>query len=172
MTWKPMLTGSGVGYHVGRPSLLPEIGKAVWESRFMPALFEYRREVVPEEIDRLGHVNNLVYLKWMIDAALEHSAVQGWPVERHEELGAGWVVRSHFIEYLEPAMPLEKILIKTWVAAMKRVSSLRRYQIVRASDETLLARGETNWAFVDFSSGSPRRIPVEVSGAFEIRKSD
>lgn len=136
--------------------------------RMMPAVFEYHHEVVSEEIDRLGHVNNLVYLKWMIDAALEHSAVQGWPTERHHEFGAGWVVRSHFIEYLQPAMPADRILIKTWVAEMKRVTSLRRFQILRESDEKLLARAETNWAFVDFSSGNPRRIPPEVADAFEV----
>lgn len=134
----------------------------------MPAVFEFQHEVLDEEIDRLGHVNNLVYLKWMIDAALEHSAVQGWPTDRHHELGAGWVVRSHFIEYLQPAMPADRILIKTWVAEMKRVTSLRRFQILRETDGVLLARAETNWAFVDFSNGIPRRIPLEVAEAFEV----
>ena len=138
----------------------------------MPALFEYRRIVLPEEIDQLGHVNNLVYMKWMIDAALEHSAVQGWPTDKHHELGAGWVVRSHYIEYLQPAMPDDTIVIKTWVAEMKRVTSLRKFQICRETDGELLARAETNWAFVDFSSGLPRRIPPEVSQSFEVWESN
>ncbi len=40
----------------------------------------------------------------MMDAALAHSAAQGWPAERYEKLGSGvWVVRSHEIKYVEPA---------------------------------------------------------------------
>ena len=137
----------------------------------MPVVFESLRHVIPEEIDQLGHVNNLVYLKWMIEAALEHSAAQGWPAERHHEMGAGWVVKSHFIEYLRPAFASEKILIKTWVAEMKRVSSLRRFEILRADDATLLARAETNWAFIDYSTSAPRRIPDDVTAAFQVLSS-
>lgn len=134
----------------------------------MSAVFEYRLQVQPEEIDHLGHVNNLVYLRWLIDAAVKHSAQQGWPAEKHQQLGAGWIVRSHFIEYLHPAYKGESILVKTWVAEMKRVTSLRRFEVLRETDLKPLAKAETNWAFVEFSSGSPKRIPVEVSSAFEI----
>lgn len=86
----------------------------------MPAIFEFAREIRPEEIDGLGHVNNLVYLKWMQSAAIAHSAAQGWPSERYHALNAGWVVRSHFIEYLRPAFSHHGILVRTWVSDMKR----------------------------------------------------
>jgi hypothetical protein len=39
----------------------------------------------------------------MQDVAIEHSATVGWPMRRYLELGAAWVVRSHFIEYFRPA---------------------------------------------------------------------
>ena len=97
----------------------------------MPAIFEHPLVVAPEEIDRLGHVNNLVYLAWMQQAALAHSAAQGWPTERYEELGSGLVVRSHTIKYLQPAYQGEPVVVRTWVADMTKVSSTRRYKIVR-----------------------------------------
>ncbi len=53
----------------------------------MPAIYEHSVSIAPEAIDRLGHVNNLVYLSWMIKAALAHSAAQGWPTDRYERLG-------------------------------------------------------------------------------------
>jgi acyl-CoA thioesterase FadM len=31
----------------------------------------------------------------------------------------------------------------------------------------LLARAATDWAFIHFATGAPRRIPPEVSQAFE-----
>src|SRR5438046_2800579 len=119
----------------------------------MSAIYEHRLIVTPEEIDRLGHVNNLAYMAWMQDAALAHSAAQGWPPERYEQFGAGWVVRSHEIKYLQSAYSNDAIVVRTWVADMKKVSSTRRYKVVRASDNVLLAAAATEWAFVDFASG-------------------
>ena len=134
----------------------------------MPAIYEHFLTVVPAEIDRLGHVNNLAYLAWMQSAALAHSAVQGWTPERYEQLGSGWVVRSHEIKYLQSAYEGESIVVRTWVADMTKVSSRRRYKIVRAQDNCLLASAATQWAFVDYATGVPRRIPEEVSSAFEL----
>jgi acyl-CoA thioester hydrolase len=134
----------------------------------MPAIYEHSLTVRAEEIDRLGHVNNLAYLAWMIDAAVAHSAAQGWTGERYEKLGAVWVVRSHEITYVEPAFAGQPLVVRTWVADMTKVSSTRRYRIVRAADDALLAKAATRWAFVDRATGSLRRIPEEVWKAFEL----
>jgi len=132
----------------------------------MPDVFEYLHTVGEESIDGLGHVNNVAYVEWMQSAALAHSAAQGWPGERYRELGLGWVVRSHYIEYLQPAVAGDRIVVRTWVATMKRVTSIRRYHILRAVDQTLLAKAETNWAFVNYRTGQPARIPREVADCF------
>ena len=134
----------------------------------MTAIYEHKLVVAREEIDRLGHVNNLAYLAWMQAAALAHSAAQGWPPERYEQLGAGWVVRSHEIKYLQSAYVDQDIIVRTWVSGMKRVGSTRRYKIVRASDDSLLASAQTQWAFVDFATLALRKIPDEVWRAFEL----
>ena len=54
----------------------------------MPAVFLHPHRVHEDEIDVLGHANNLAYLKWMLAAALAHSDVQGWPADRYHTLGA------------------------------------------------------------------------------------
>jgi acyl-CoA thioester hydrolase len=113
-------------------------------------------------------VNNLAYLAWMIDAAVAHSAEQGWTSERYERLGAVWVVRSHEITYSEPALADDGVIVRTWVVDMAKVTSTRRYRIVRASDDKLLAKASTRWAFVDFKTRSLRRIPDEVWQSFEL----
>jgi acyl-CoA thioester hydrolase len=134
----------------------------------MPAVYEHSLIVRPEDIDRLGHANNLAYLAWMIDAAVAHSAVQGWTAQRYERLGAVWVVRSHEIKYHEPAFHGQQVVVRTWVADMTKVSSTRRYKIMRPADDRLLAEAATRWAFVDLASGALRRIPLEVSASFEL----
>lgn len=132
----------------------------------MPAIYLHSHRVDAAEIDQLGHVNNLRYLAWMQQAALDHSAAQGWSAERYQTLGSGWVVRSHEIRYLAPAFDADEIVVRTWVAQTQRASSLRRYEILRTADSALLARASTLWAFINFASGGIARIPPEVAEAF------
>ena len=132
----------------------------------MPEIYFHSHTVEPAEIDELGHANNVAYVAWLQAAAVAHSAAQGWPPERYRALGQGWVVRAHAIEYLQPAFAGDRAVVETWVATMKKVTSLRRYRIVRAGDGELLATAETNWAFVDLASGKPVRIPPEIAAAF------
>ncbi len=137
----------------------------------MPAVFEFPLRVTAADLDGvIRHVNNLVYLKWMQSAAVAHSAAQGWTADRYRELGAGWVVRSHQIEYLQAAFADDEIVVRTWVANLKKVTSLRRFKIVRrsADKETLLAVAATDWAFIQFATHQPKRIPPEVASAFEV----
>jgi acyl-CoA thioester hydrolase len=134
----------------------------------MPEIYEHHHAIQPDEIDSLGHVNNVSYVIWMQDAAVAHSTAQGWSGDKYRESGQGWVVRSHKIEYLQPAYASEEIVVRTWVATMNKATSLRRYQIVRQADQALLATAETTWAFVNYATGRPARIPQEIAAAFSV----
>ncbi|EDL58597.1 acyl-CoA thioesterase [Gimesia maris] len=132
----------------------------------MHRIYEYEHLVTEDEIDGLGHVNNVVYLKWLQDAAVAHSTANGWPGRRYRELKIGWVARSHFIEYLQPAFVDQRIVVQTWISTLQKVKSLRKYRILRPADSEVLVRAETNWAFVNYENLTPRRIPPEVSSCF------
>ena len=134
----------------------------------MPAIYEHHHVVAPDEIDELGHANNLAYLRWLQDAALAHSAAQGWPGKRYQSLGLGWVVRSHEITYERSALAGDDVVVRTWVASFRKASSVRRYDVFRKSDGKRLATAATNWAFVDYATGLPARIPPEIIEAFEL----
>jgi acyl-CoA thioester hydrolase len=132
----------------------------------MPRIYSRTFQVTQESIDENGHVGNLEYLRWMQEIAIEHSAAQGWPMERYFREEAGWVVRSHFIEYLQPAFEGDRLALHTWVTAMDRNRSPRRYLLLREKD--LIARAETLWAYVDLRSGRARPIPAELRAAFPL----
>ena len=132
-----------------------------------PHLFTQTFSVPCDAIDELGHVSNLKYIVWMQEVAIQHSAAQGWPVERYLQGGAVWVVRSHFITYIRPAFAGELVTVRTWVAEVKPRSSLRRYLVLGTDDQSLLVEAETNWVYVDRQSGRPLRIPNELRVAFD-----
>ena len=133
----------------------------------MESVYRYEVIVPAEAVDRNRHVNNVAYVQWMQDAAMQHSAATGC-TRMTEALGATWVARTHRIEYLSPAFAGESISVLTWVADFRKVRSLRRYQFIRAADRKVIAQGETDWVFIDVSSGRPRAIPRELANLFEL----
>ena len=121
--------------------------------------------ILNSAIDENGHVNNVMYVQWMQDIAVEHYASIGGVAAQGEN--ATWVVREHRIEYLLPAFENEEMEIKTLVENIRRVRSLRRYEFVRKSDGKVLVIGETDWVFVDTKTGRPLAIPQEVENIFK-----
>lgn len=116
-------------------------------------------------IDQNGHANNVSFVQWMQDVAVEHFESLGGR-NLMELARATWVAREHKIEYLLPAFEGEAIEIRTWVENVRRVRSLRKYEFVRRSDGKTVVRGETDWVFVDAKTGAPRAIPEEVYKVF------
>jgi acyl-CoA thioester hydrolase len=134
----------------------------------VPRIYVRELTVPASAIDVNGHVNNLEYVRWMQDIAVEHSAARGWPLERYRATHTAWVVRSHSIEYLRPAFEGDRLSLLTWVADLRPRSSLRRYRVWRAGDRQVLAQAETLWVFVDSNSGRARSIPEELRSSFEV----
>ena len=134
----------------------------------MPKIFEYGVTVAQDGLDANQHVNNIEYLRWMQSAAIAHSSAQGWSPEQYRQHGVAWVARSLKIEYLVPAFCGDELIVLTWVAGMKKASSLRCYEIVRPRDDVVLAQAETNWVFVKLDGFRPTRIPARIQTAFEI----
>lgn len=138
----------------------------------MPRVLVQSLSVPDSATDVNGHVNNLAYLQWMQDSAIAHSSAQGWPLARYQQVRAGWVVRSHYIEYLRPAFAGERLLLLTWVAGLRKRSSPRKFLFWRPEDQQVVARAETLWVFVDSATGRPCSIPPELASAFEVAPSE
>jgi len=134
----------------------------------MPDIYEHLHTVGDDEIDAHGHANNLRYLYWMQSAAVAHSAAQGWTHEDYQRLGAGWVVRTHTIKYLQSALAGDEITVRTWVADLSRFASTRKYRIVRRRDEVVLASSETQWVLVDLATRALAPIPEQLRASFTI----
>ena len=126
----------------------------------------YRFTVGKEAIDFNGHVGNVTYLQWMVEAATAHSESVGWGFERCRERGGTWVARSHCIEYRHPAFENDILEMTTWLERIEKIKAIRRYRITRVADGTLLCEGTSEWIFVNAASMRPMRIPEEIVEAF------
>ena len=115
-------------------------------------------KVLPEDIDQLDHVNNIVYLRWVQDLAIAHWTTEA-PREDQEKLF--WVVTRHEIDYKRSAKLGDEIIGRTWVGSAKRFSFERLSEIVRKSDNKILAKARTIWCPID----SKTKRPTDVSPA-------
>jgi acyl-CoA thioester hydrolase len=129
---------------------------------------EFRKVIraVSADVDELGHVSNVAYLRWVQDAAKSHSEAVGWDFSAYQRLGAVFVVRRHELDYLAPSYEGEDIELCTWIEWWKAATSERKTRIVRVGDGRELARASTLWALVTTDAGRPTRITPELRTAF------
>jgi YbgC/YbaW family acyl-CoA thioester hydrolase len=93
----------------------------------MQQIHRYELLVPKEAEDQNGHVNNVEYLRWMQDAAMQHSEITGCTAATNA-VGATWVVRTHKIEYFKPAFAGDRVVIVTWIADFRACSLCANYK--------------------------------------------
>jgi acyl-CoA thioester hydrolase len=127
--------------------------------------FELAIAIEPADIDQLGHVNNVTYLRWVQDVAVAHWQSAAPAADQASLL---WVVVRHEIDYKQAAYLNDGIIARTWVGSASRLRFERHTELLRASDRTLLARARTLWCPLDAQTGKPVSVSVEVRAAFSV----
>jgi acyl-CoA thioester hydrolase len=130
-----------------------------------PQRFEIRIAVEPADIDQLGHVNNIVYLRWVQDVAVAHWRATA-PAAAQAALR--WVVWRHEIDYKRPALAGDEIVARTWVGTASRRTFERHTELLRGADGRLLARARTLWCPVDARTGKPTDVSADVRARFSV----
>ena len=125
--------------------------------------FEIAVTIEPPDIDLMGHVNNVTYLRWVQEAAAAHWMAAA-PREDQEKLL--WVVLRHEIDYKRAAMPGDEVIARTWVGTATRLRFERFTEILRASDRTLLAAARSLWCPVDAKTLKPTPESPAIRAAF------
>jgi len=125
--------------------------------------YEIEISIKPENIDQLGHVNNVVYVQWIQDAAVAHWFAAASKKDRENLL---WVVIRHEIEYKRPADLQDTIIARTWVGAASRRAFERHTEIIRKADRKLLAKARTLWCPIDAKTRKPVKVHNDVYQKF------
>jgi acyl-CoA thioester hydrolase len=125
--------------------------------------FQIAIRVAPDDIDAQGHVNNIVYLRWVQDVATAHWRAM---TSEEEQSAVIWVVMRHEIDYKAPALLGDELLAHTWVGVASGLTFERHAEIVRARDGLQLAKARTLWCPINPQSGRPQRITADLRARF------
>jgi acyl-CoA thioester hydrolase len=119
---------------------------------------------VPDtDIDPLGHVNNVAFVRYVQEVAVAH-----WRAVVSSEVRAAftWVVRRHELEYLRPGLPGDELELITWVGEPSGATWERFTEIRRSGEEKPIVKARTVWALLDALTGRPRRVDALLIAHF------
>lgn len=121
------------------------------------------------DVDSYGHVNNVVYIRWLERCAWAHSAAVGFPEDRCVAIARGMAVRTIHVDYLAACYAGDRILVGNWICRNDgRLRVSRRYQLINAVTATTVLRGEVDFVCMNLSNGRPVRMPADMAEAYSV----
>lgn len=133
-----------------------------------PGVFAIPVIAASADIDAYGHVNNVVYLRWLTECAWAHSAAVGLPEESCVQLRRGMAVRAIHVDFLASAYEGEELLVGNWVSKKDRLRATRQYQIINPATCATLLRGHLDFVCVNLDNGRPTRMPAEFVDRYQL----
>jgi acyl-CoA thioester hydrolase len=130
-------------------------------------VFRRTRVVKERDVDLLGHVNNAVWVRYVVSLAEAHAEALGLDFHTMRRQGGIWIVRRHDVLY-HANVPLgAEIQEATWVSTMRAALSKRHARFEDGAGR-LLVESTTEWAYVDATTLRPRRVPPNVRERFDL----
>ena len=114
-------------------------------------------DIVPADIDFMGHVNNASYLKWVQAAVINH-----WQRFAPAEAVAEhlWVALKHEITYRKPTFLNDEVIA---TVLLEKVQGARAfYETVIRRGEEVLAEVKSSWCCLDAQTLRPARVARDV----------
>jgi acyl-CoA thioester hydrolase len=126
-------------------------------------VYELKIAVELTDIDQLGHVSNITYVRWVQDAAQAHWTARATTEDQERLL---WIVLRHEIDYKQSARLGDNIRARTWVGAATHATFERFTELRRAADGVLLAKARTLWCPIDAQTRRPARVSAALREQF------
>jgi acyl-CoA thioester hydrolase len=126
--------------------------------------FTLRFPVAAADIDELGHVNNIVYLRYAQEIAIAHWRARATP----EMLSAYvWVVLRHEADYRAALTLGDEAEVRTRVEDKAQGPAWVRYvDIFKAGADKPAVQIKSNWCLLDAGTRRVRRVPPEITERF------
>jgi acyl-CoA thioester hydrolase len=127
-------------------------------------VFIQRFPVAAGDIDELGHVNNIVYLRYAQEMAIAHWRSRALPKMVDAFV---WVVTRHEVDYRAQLELGDDVEVRTWVDEAPRGPSWIRFvEVYKAGAEKPSAQIKSNWVMLDAQTRRMKRVPPELAARF------
>lgn len=127
-------------------------------------IFTQRFPVDAADIDELGHVNNIVYLRYAQDIATAH-----WRARATPEMVASyvWVVMRHEVDYRAQLTLGDEVEVRTHVAEAPRGATWARFiDIYKLGADKPAAQIVSNWCLLDMATRRVKRVSPDIVARF------
>src|SRR3954469_18716045 len=112
------------------------------------------------ETDKMGVVYHANYLIWFEIGRTEFCRARGFSYREVEENDDAWlVVAESYCRYKAPAYYDDELIVRTHITELRRRSLRFGYEIIRLSDDQIIAEGETGHVVTD-GHGRVRSFPA------------
>jgi acyl-CoA thioester hydrolase len=112
------------------------------------------------ETDKMGVVYHANYLVWFEIGRTEFCRARGFSYREMEENDHAFlVVAESYCRYKAPAYYDDELIVRTHITELRRRSLRFGYEIIRVSDEKVIAEGETGHVVTD-PNGRVRSFPT------------
>ncbi|MEU1281169.1 thioesterase family protein [Streptomyces sp. NPDC005805] len=122
----------------------------------------YRCPLRWSDMDAFGHVNNVVFLRYLEEARIDFMFRLA-PGDGSPSFSGGSVVARHEIDYVRPLVHRhEPVVIESWVTKITAASLTIAYEVKEENDPaTVYVRAATVVVPFDLAAQRPRRISAE-----------
>ena len=125
-------------------------------------IFENKYRVGIEDVDIDNLITSKAILRIFEDMACFHAASLGHDPISVVEMGFAWVLANWEIKILKRCFYGEILSVKTWPKKFEKITTLRDYEILDESGETV-AIGTSRWFIIDIKTRRPMRISEEYA---------
>ena len=121
-------------------------------------------EPTADDFDVLGHVNNVVYLRWVQDIAVAH-----WEHVVSEQFKSDfvWVALRHEIDYRDAILPGELAEGRTWLGRAEGARFERFVDIRKPGAKRVSAQSLTQWCLLNAKTRRPMRVTQDILDCFQ-----
>ncbi len=131
--------------------------------------FETELSVRPHEIDWNRHVNQSVYLDYLLHARVDQmKRCYKMPIESFFKRGYSWITRSISIEYLSSVFMGETIIVRTWIESVGKKGVTVKFQMLKKKDLSLATEGTAVFVLINAKTGQPEVIPDDIRSKYSI----
>jgi len=111
--------------------------------------------------DAFGHVNNVVYFRWMESARIEYFRQTGLSdlMARH---GAGMILATIKCDFRRQLTYPETILVSASIESIGRSSMKMKHLIYSTSQQAIAAEGDSVVVMFDYKSQGPVPVPDDI----------